>query len=125
MKKPFPFQYSVQFSFIDIFSYKRITIPDTLLSKINTDLSCNFRADSSDGTLLTKTFNQHKLAHLWVKVNRLTPLKEKCNYSQSITLKPIQEFTVTDFACGVFLPFTFTSYKTKSSVNNFISSYLN
>jgi hypothetical protein len=125
MKKTSPFLYSAQFSFIDLFSDERITIQDNLLSKINNDFSCKHLADLCDATLPTKTFTQHKLTDLWGTVNNKKPLHEKGNFSQPIYSKPIQVFAVKDITCGLFLPFTFTSYKTMGTFNNLICSYLN
>lgn len=126
MKKNSPLLYSSQFSFIDFFShYERITVQNTLLPKINNDFSCKRRADLCDATLQTKTFTHPKFINLSGTLNNKNPLPKKAYFSQPVSLQPIQVFTTTDVRCGVFLPFTFTSYKTMGIFNNLISSYLN
>lgn len=126
MKKNSPSFYSSQFSFIDFFShYERITIQDTLLPKINTDFSYKRRTDLCDATLQTRTFTHPKLINLSGTVNNKNPLPKKADFSQPVSLQPIQVFATTDVRCGVFLPSPFTSYKTMGIFNNLISSYLN
>jgi hypothetical protein len=126
MKKKSPPLYSSSFSFIDLFShYERITIQNTLLSKINTDFSCKRRADLCDATLQNKTFTHQSFINLSGTVNNKNPLPKKTDFSQPVSLQPIQVFAITDLSCVVFLLSTFTSYKTMGIFNSLRSSYLN